>query len=314
MIRDGYQALREAAAVFSLPDRGLLRATGQDRVRFLHAMSTAHLQELVPNRLRYTFFLDAQGRILADARVLCFEDSLLLDTEPETRDSLRRHLDKYIIADDVTLADESAQRASIALEGPNTSGILAALGFDAPPRPDHFIPWRGGIIARFSATGANGVRFQVPAGDRQTTIDWLLGLGAIEATAAEVRAVRLENARPRYGEDIDERTLVQETQLMHAVSFTKGCYLGQEIVERVRSRGHVNRLLVQLALDTESPPPARTPLAYQGKEAGHITSAVFSPGLGKVIALGYVSAAVVATKPVLDAAGVAASLTGKSPV
>jgi len=313
MIRDGYQALREAAAVFSLPDRGLLRASGQDRVRFLHAMTTNHLQELVPGRLCYTFFLDAQGRILADARVLCFEDTLLLDTEPETREPLLGHLDKFIIADDVALDDESPQRASIALEGPNTSSILAGLGVDAPPRPDHFIPWRGGTIARFSATGATGVRFQVPAGDRQPTIDWLLGLGAYEATPEEVRIVRLENARPRYGEDIDDRSLVQETQLMHAVSFTKGCYLGQEIVERVRSRGHVNRLLVQLALATETPPAPRTPLTYQGKEAGHITSAVFSPALGNVVALGYVSAAVVAAKPALDASGISASLTGKPP-
>jgi aminomethyltransferase len=105
-----------------------------------------------------------------------------------------------------------------------------------------------------------------------------------------VRVVRLEHAKPRYGEDIFDTTLPQETQQKHALNFNKGCYIGQEIVERIRSRGHVNRLLVGLRIDGAEAPAFGTKLSADGAEVGEITSAAFSPALGKVVALGYVRA------------------------
>src|SRR5207245_70225 len=133
--------------------------------------------------------------------------------------------------------------------------------------------WNGRIVARVSATGEPGFRIFMPKElvPPFTPVD-----------AESVRVVRLEHARPRYGEDIFDTTLPQETQQAHALNFNKGCYIGQEIVERIRSRGHVNRLLVGLRIDTGEPPPAGTKIVAEGAEIGEITSAAFSPAMSKV--------------------------------
>src|SRR5580658_10567823 len=114
----GHEALTASAALLDLSKRGRIRVTGEDRARLLHAMTTNHVQQMKPGDGIYVFFLNAQGRILADAYVLCFEDHFLLDTAPETREALLAHLDHYIIADDVTLEDVTEQTFSFALEGP----------------------------------------------------------------------------------------------------------------------------------------------------------------------------------------------------
>jgi len=114
--------------------------------------------------------------------------------------------------------------------------------------------------------------------------------GVIPADAATARVVRLEHGKPRYGEDIFDTTIPQETRLDHAVHFSKGCYIGQEIVERVRSRGHVNKLLTALRIDAVEPPSPGTKLSADGTEAGEITSAAFSPAIRKVVALGFLRA------------------------
>ena len=112
-------------------------------------------------------------------------------------------------------------------------------------------------------------------------------IGVPEATAEEARTVRIEEGRPRYGEEITERQLVHEAGLLHAVSFTKGCYLGQEIVERVRSRGQVHKQLRSLEIDTNVPPEPGAKITAAGAEAGEIVSAAYSPALGKTVAMGY---------------------------
>ena len=128
---DGYTALRERAAWLDLSGRGKIRATGEDRARLLHAMTTNQVETLQPGEGCYAFFLSAQGRILADANLLCFEDHFLLDTEPETRTKVYEHLDRYIIADDVTLEDQTDRIATIAIEGPKAGAVLAELGAPA---------------------------------------------------------------------------------------------------------------------------------------------------------------------------------------
>src|SRR5579872_6071699 len=114
----GYQALRERAAFVNLSARGEIKITGEDRARLLHAMSTNHIQELTPGTGTYAFFLNDKGRILADANILCRPDHFLLDVEPEARQALYQHLDRFIIADDVALEDATASTAAFALEGP----------------------------------------------------------------------------------------------------------------------------------------------------------------------------------------------------
>jgi aminomethyltransferase len=272
-----YTALRETAAWIDLADRGKIRMTGEDRARLLHAMTTNNIQALTPGQGCYALFLNAQGRILADANVLCFEDHLLLDTEPELLTKIYEHLDRYIIADDVTLENVTGRIETVALDGPNATAVLTSLGAPVPETPWSHAAWGAGTVQRT----AQGFLLFFPK--RQTP-----DLGVPEATAEEARTVRIEQVRPRYGDEITERYLVQETGLMQAVSFTKGCYLGQEIVERVRSRGQVHKQLRSLEIDTNDPPEPGTKVTSAGAEAGEIVSAAFSPALGKAVAMAYV--------------------------
>ena len=230
----GFQALADSAAIIDLSDRGRIRVTGEDRARLLHAMTTNHVQGMKPGEIQYTFFLNAQGQIQADAYLICYEDHFLLDVEPETRHSVYEHLDRFIIADDVTLEDI-------------TDTTFALLRKD---------------------------RIYGPIGRKDEVLRDLIQSGGILASAEDAEAFRIMQFRPRYGRDITDRSLPQETQQTHAVHFQKGCYLGQEIVERVRSRGHINRLLMGFTGDSEHAPAPGTKVAYGGKEDGEVTSSV----------------------------------------
>lgn len=296
MRHTAYQALRQSAAVIDLTGRGHLQITGEDRARLLHAITTSHIQEMTPGQCRYTLFLNAQGKILGDANVIVTASSIILDTEPETATPLYEHIDRYIIADDASIVNATGQVAVIALEGPHTAQVLEKMGID-PPAPDAWTEWRTSVVAGLSVSGEPGARFFVPVAERENVYQWIFGACANEAGQPEWNVVRLEHGVPRYGEDITAREIPHETRLVdRAVSFTKGCYLGQEIVERVRSRGHVNRVLVSLVILGHKTPPARAKLQLDGKEIGEITSAAYSPMVGAVAALGYVRAEVLHAK------------------
>jgi len=269
-------------------------------------MTTNHVQQLSPGTGCYAFFLNAQGHIQADVNLLCLEDRFLLDTEPETRERVFRHLDKYIIADDVALEDVTELLACLAVEGPRAAQVMAALGVPAPDLEYAHTSWNGAIVEHVSETGEPGFRIFIPVGARADWIARLESAGAVRATPDEVRTVRLEHGKPRYGQDIFDTTLPQETGRMHAVHFAKGCYIGQEIVERIRSRGRVNRLLVKLEVEGEAPPASGSKVTAGAAEAGEITSSAFSPVLAKVVALAYVRAQYAAAGTPLEAGGRAA--------
>jgi tRNA-modifying protein YgfZ len=252
----------------------------------LHAMTSNQVETLKPGEGCYAFFLSAQGRILADVNVLCFEDHFLLDAEPETRTKIYEHLDRYIIVDDVTLEDETDRIATISIEGPQAAAALAVLGLPEPAGLVTLVGVR--IVAKLDTTGRGGFFLMIPIGERDAVTAQLTAAGFPSATPDDARTVRIECARPRYGEEITERYLVQETGQLQAVHFSKGCYLGQEIVERVRSRAQIHRVLRKLEIDTDSPPAAGTKLKSGDAEAAEIASAVFSPASGKTVALAYV--------------------------
>jgi folate-binding protein YgfZ len=220
--------------------------------------------------------------------LLCFEDHFLLDTEPETRTKVYEHLDRYIIADDAVLEDQTDWIATLSIEGPNAGAALAALGAPQPSASYSFALWKDGTVARLDTSGGGGYFLMIPTGDKQAVMSRLTDAGFPRATAEDARIVRIENGRPRYGEEITERYLVQETDQLRAVNFSKGCYLGQEIVERVRSRAQIHRVLRRLEIDTSEPPAAGTKLKSGDADAAEIASAVYSPALGKTVALAYV--------------------------
>jgi folate-binding protein YgfZ len=280
--------LRESAAWLDLSARGKIRVTGEDRARLLHAMTTQDVQVLTPGHGCYAFFLNAQGRILGDANIFCREDSFLLDTEPETRQKLYDHIDRYIIADDVTLEDVTGEMATIAIEGPQSAAVLERLGAPVPDADYATRSWSGSIVARVSSTGAGGYSIFLLPIKKAELIGALAAAGLAEGNPNDARMVRIEHGKPRYGEEITERYLVQETAQLNAVSFSKGCYLGQEIVERVRSRAQIHRVLRRLVIEATEPPPAGSRLKSGDADSAEIASAVFSLSLGKVAALAYV--------------------------
>lgn len=259
----GYEALYEGAAWLDLSNRGKIRVSGEDRVRLLHAMLTNDVKGLAPGQANYHFLLNAQGRIQADLNLYAREDSILLDCEPGSTERIYQTLDHYIIADDVQL--EVVELATVAVEGPQAKQVS------------------GGVP--LSATGQPGVWFFV---EPERKAELVAGLRAVAATAEEARVVRVENGVPQFGEDFGDTTLPQETQQLRALHFTKGCYLGQEIVERIRSRGQVHRLLVRVAVEGVEPPASGTAVMAGGQEVGHLTSPVYSPRRGKGLGLAIV--------------------------
>jgi len=285
----GYEAFRESAAWRDVTSRGRLRVTGEDRARLLHALTTNHVQQMQPGDGCYAFFLSAQGRVLADVNIFCQPDFFLLDTEPETAGKVREHLDRFIIADDVTVEDITGGTVALAVEGPRAADVVDKVG--AP------------LVLEVSYTGLPGRLLIAPAGEREKLIGDVEAAGAIAASESDFHVVRLENGRPRYGEDIGERYLAQETNQLRAIHFQKGCYLGQEIVERVRSRAQIHRVLMPLRIDVAEPPPPGTKLQVDGRDAAEITSSAWSPALGSVVALAYVRSEHAQPGAALDLAG-----------
>jgi aminomethyltransferase len=285
---DGYRALHESAAWLALDTRGRFIARGRDRVRYLHNVTSNDVKKLIPGAGCYAFLLTAQGRIQADLHLLCFDDYFLIDTEADLREKVPGSIMKYKVADQVELEDVTGKTASIAVEGPGAAAVLTACGAPLPEADFAHVAWGDSTVARVSLTGQPGYRVYGPADRKAQWISELEAAGARPATGEDARLVRIENGKPRFGDDIRETSLPQETQQMHAVSFSKGCYLGQEIVERIRAQGRVNRKLVRVEVETSSALAPGAKLTAQGAEAGEVTSSVFSPRAGKVVALAYV--------------------------
>ena len=275
----GYEALRHGAASVDLSARGRIMVRGRDRARLLHNLTSNEVKKMTPGSGCYAFLLSPQGRIQADLNLFCFEDHFLIDTEPETREKAFAHIKRYIIADQVELEDVTEKTACIGLEGPTAAAIVPA-----PNEPYAHTAWNDATVANVTATGQPGVRIFCAADKAKSLIDQF---GAVPATIEDVRLVRIENGKPRYGEDIRDTSLPQETQQMHAISFNKGCYLGQEIVERIRAQGRVNKMLTRVVLPVSEPPAPGTKLSIEGADA-EVTSAILSPESHEIIALAYV--------------------------
>jgi tRNA-modifying protein YgfZ len=242
------------------------------------------VKKLAPGSGCYAFLLTPQGRIQADLNLFCFADYFLIDTEPELRQKVPQLILKYKVADQVEVEDITGDTWALGLEGPGAAAVLGAENAPVPGNAYAHLAWGPFTVANISVSGQPGFRIFGPA-DRQAPLrEWAV----TTASEADVQQVRIENGRPRFGEDIRETSLPQETQQLHAINFQKGCYIGQEIVERIRAQGHVNKKLVRLAIEADSAPPPGTSVSVEGKEVGEITSSVHSSEAGGVAALAYV--------------------------
>src|SRR5690348_15641947 len=207
----GYEALRTGAAWLDLSARGRFLVRGRDRARYLHNVTSNDIKKMTPGASCYAFLLTPQGRIQADVTLFCFADHFLLDTEPDLRAKLPAMILKFKVADQVELEDITDTTVAIGVEGPGAPALRSA--FTAPEF----------TVLEASVTGQPGFRVICPAENFGEVKQLVESAGAVPATPEDERAVRIENGKPRYGEDIRETSLPQETQQMQAVSFTKGC-------------------------------------------------------------------------------------------
>jgi folate-binding protein YgfZ len=301
-------AILHGAAIAPLETSAFLRITGADATRWLNGMVTNSIQSLAPGEGCYNFLLNAQGRILADCTVYREIDgdqpAFLLATGNWQLETVRTHLDHFIIMDDVELVPAHTDDTSLLLLGPDAPRLLASLRLPAPEplrlaRAD--TPHGSVLILTAFASAATSVpRFELYA-DTNTIANLqaeLLTARAAEVSAGPLELLRILEGRPLIGRDIPNsetaKYLPQETNQPHALHFAKGCYLGQEIVERIRSRGQVHRLLTPLtltgSLPTELPAPLHSPTDGNARSVGEITSAALIPlpEGPQLLALGYV--------------------------
>ncbi len=290
-----HEAVRKAAGIFDFSFRAKFAAKGSDHVTFLHNMLSNDVKGLTPGHGTYATLLNVKGHIVADLRIYCEKDRILVDTDSDLRDKTIQTLNRYIIMDDVEL--ELLELFAVAVQGPSSRALLEkSLQIDLATLEefDHLQTNCFGFpvhVVRASSTGEEG--YELWAGAEGMAAAWKVLCGqALPCGTDALETLRIEAGIPRYGPDMGEDTLPLEAGLFSALSFTKGCYIGQEIVERARSRGHVNWKLVGLFVDGGAlPSPGERLFSVDeknSKELGEVTSAVFSPTLGRMLALAYV--------------------------
>jgi folate-binding protein YgfZ len=286
-----------------LSSRVLLRARGADRARFLNGMLSADVAKLPAGSFLPALLLDRKGHVLSEGAVWARPDELLLDLSPGTAGDALQILQKHLIADDVVLEDASAQWAQRSFEGPSARRWLAERGLPLP-EPGRIEAAPGGVLlAGEGWLTPEGVRALGP----RAALAELTPAGLPELAGAELERARIEHFVPLYGRDVHGRSFPQEARLDRSVSYTKGCYLGQEIVARIHSRGAVNRLLVGLRCAAAVEPGAEIRAA--GSAVGAVTSAAPRPGGGSV-ALGYVKREFAQPGTELEVGGQPAQVSG----
>ena len=287
-------ALLHRAAISRLDGTGWIQVTGGDRARWLNGMATNAVQQLTDGAGAYNFFLNAQGRIQGDGYIFAQTDALLIETQSSQIATLIPYLDHYIIMDDVELKDISATWSGLNVIGPSAASLLAQTGLsvaELKPLEMREIAWNGAKLTLIQAHSPLVPRYELWADP--ATIDALFQslqtTGATLASPESLESLRLLEGTPRYSVDIRDRDLPQETSQTRALHFAKGCYLGQEIVERIRSRGNVHRTFQAFRLEGNLP-VAGTNLEAAGKQVGELTSVATIPLEQRQVqlALGYI--------------------------
>jgi len=289
-----WRAASAGAGVYVAGFRTVIAATGEDRVTFLQGMLSNDVKALTPGQGTYAAFLTQQGKVVSDLRVYAEADRLLLDVLAWQRAALQEGLEKFIVADDIELAAPADEELLLGLEGPLARAVASeALGVDALPQAPYAhlrTAFEGAplLVIAVSEIERSGVLLCGPPGIAPALFAACVEAGAQPLGMRALDTLRVESGVPWVGIDMDDTTLIMETGRTAALSFSKGCYLGQEVVERIAARGHVNRQLAGLVLDGEAPPTAGARLLADGREVGYVTSAVRSQALGRPIALGMV--------------------------
>lgn len=270
-------------------DKALFSLTGRDRVRWLNGMVTNNIRDLAPGNGVYAFVLSAQGNILGDLYVFNRGESLIAEIEREQAENVIQILRRYIIMDKVEVEDLSGKIAVIGVVGPKSGEVLAAIGLNAELNALQTADVAGKDVNVTLVRGDNpcvpSYELWIPEENVSVLNDALAQAGAESVGEEGLETFRILSGIPKVGQDIKERTLPQETGQDRALNFTKGCYIGQEIVERIRARGAVHRTFTGFEIEGEA--SAGTKIQSEGKDVGEITSVLASPFQGKRLGLGF---------------------------
>ncbi len=288
-LKSQYDSLRHGRGLVELPARTLLELTGADNRRFLHSFCTADVSAMQSGDVKEAFILDTRGKTLALGHLLRLDEAVFLSVAaPDSAPTLAAHLDRYVIRDDVQIIDRSGDFSSLLITFPqHRRDEVPDLPVDRVARCE----WNSvSFIAAGGEFAGPAILLLVPNGDCPSVVDQLVDRWGFEIASLEaLDMVRLECGTPWYGLEIDESNLPQEVQRdRQAISFTKGCYLGQETVARIDAIGHVNKLLVGVKVSCTSPPNPGQEILVNESSVGRIKSVAFSPALGGWLALAYV--------------------------
>jgi folate-binding protein YgfZ len=297
-----HAALRQNAGVLDFSFRSRLCLVGGDRARFLHGQVTNDVKKLRTGEGCYSAITTAKGKMESDLNIFCLAEELLLDFEPGLAGTISQRLDKYIVADDVQIVDAAPLYGLLSVQGPKAEAAVRALDLSAefPTQPLASVKISDATpgeiyLANNARLGTAGFDLFIPNHSLGAVADKLVA--AAKQTGGRAcgwqafETARIEAGLPRFGADMDETNIPLECGLeARAITYTKGCYIGQEVINRIHSVGHVNRELrgLQLADNLKQLPQRGDKLFHAAKEAGCITSAVKSPSVNANIALGYV--------------------------
>jgi folate-binding protein YgfZ len=291
-LRGEFSALRSAAGAYDRSSQAQVSLRGDDRVRWLNGMVTNKVRDLAPGHGIYAFLLNPQGHIQGDLYAYNRGDSITVDVQRSQLDHILAIFDRYIIMDDVevtTLTDPSA----IGITGPRAADTLRAAGVDVPDLgPLQFVDttWNNIPVTLVHGDGpSSSYEIWVAQASASAFLESMRKAGAMAVGPAALELFRIAGGIPKYGQDIRERDLPQETEQTRALHFNKGCYIGQEIVERIRSRGNVHRKFTGFEIHGQLP-ALGSKVVVDGKEVGEITSAASLPleGSERRVALGYI--------------------------
>lgn len=288
--RAEYEALRATAGILDLSFRGRVCLLGADRQRFLHGQVTNDVNKLRLGDGCYAALVSAKGKLQSDVNIYRLDDEMLLDFEPGLAARLTERLEKFIIAEDVQVADVSGLYGLLSVQGPKAADILRRLALPVPEQHRSIVKTESEVyISRIPRLGSDGFDLFVPVDALRKVAGQLAGAATLCGWEAFEMA-RIEAGIPRFGADMDETNLAPEALDAAAISYSKGCYIGQEVIARVRTYGQVAKSLRRLEFEADAgePPSRGAKLFHQGKEAGYVTSAIRSPASGAVVGLGYV--------------------------
>jgi len=294
-----FAALLGGCGVYDLGFRARILLTGADRVRWLNGMVTNNIRDLATGRGVYAFLLNPQGRILGDMVVYNLGEKLVVETDRSQVEKIVATFDHYIIMDDVEVADIGAEQTALGLGGPKSRTVLNAAGIEVPElQPSQVISPQCscdcGCVACTVVRGEDAQResYEIWLAPQDVLKTWqaLLAAGATPTGSEALEMQRIVAGVPLYGVDIRERDLPQETEQMRALNFNKGCYVGQEIVERIRSRGNVHRKFAGFLFEGAVAIAAAVKITSDEKEVGEVTSVatVPTPAGERTVALGYI--------------------------